>query len=120
MAKKNGKTKWIYIGLMILGMVAAVITTFVWAQADIKAVNTKADGVKEDVVELKAEGCLPARETDKGMGIIKNEMKSIGVRIDDMATQIDLRQKNIDDRINTLNTQQTAGFEAVMKKLNEK
>lgn len=113
MAREKNRAKWIIVCLTAMAMFAAVITTFVWAQADIKAVDTKAEGIKkgmghaaagakERLASLKAEGCLPARENDKSIVAIEGELKSINGRLDD------------------INKEQTAGFEAVMKKLNEK
>ncbi len=47
MAKeKNGKSRWIGLGLSVIGMLAMVIGSFVWAQADIKAVDVKADNIE--------------------------------------------------------------------------
>lgn len=99
---KNSKAKWVIVAIMVSGVIAATITTFVWAQADIKAVDIKADGIETKQVELKEEGCLPARANDKAIG------------------KIEIHLTNIDTRLDTLNTQQTAGFKAVMEKLNEK
>ena len=72
------------------------------AQADIKAVDIKTDGVKENMGLLKEEGCLPARMNDKSIG------------------KIEIRLESIDGRLNSIDKSQTAGFKAIMEKLAEK
>ena len=84
-------------------MVAAIITTFVWAQADIKAVDIKVDiktdNLKTALADLKDEGTLPARANVNSIGKIQTRLDSI------------------DDHLKSLDTRQTAGFRAIMEKL---
>ncbi len=98
---KNSRAKWVGIGLTVLTILVMVVASFVWAQADIAAVDTKADDIKEDMGMLKEEGCLPARKSDRSIVKIETQLESIGTRLD------------------TINTQQSQGFMAIMKKLEE-
>lgn len=97
----NNRTKLILIGLTVLGMVAAIITTFVWAQADIKAVDAKTENLETTLADLKDEGTLPARANTNSIG------------------KIETRLDSIDDQLKSLDTQQAAGFKAIMEKLDK-
>ena len=99
MAKANSRARWVGIGLTVIVILATVITTFLGAKADIKAVDLKADYITEDVTLLKKEGCLPARETDKSIGVI--------------ITRID----SIDNRFDSMQREQRAGFKEILKRL---
>jgi len=102
----NNRARWVLIGLTVLSISAAIITSFVWAKADIKAVDTKVDtkteNLKTALDELKREGTLPARAN----------VNSIG--------KIETRLESIDGHLKSLDTRQTAGFKAVMEKLEKK
>ena len=74
---KNNKAKWVGLGLTTLAMITAVIVAFVWAQADIKAVDVKADSIVEDVKILKFEGCLPSRANTNDITEIKTRLDTI-------------------------------------------
>lgn len=74
---KNNKARWAGLALTTLVIVAAVIAAFVWAQADIKAVDTKAIGIKEDIVLLKNEGCLPARKNIINITKIEGQLETM-------------------------------------------
>ncbi len=89
---KNNRVKWIGLGLTALGILAVVIATFVWAQAEIEAVDIKADGIKEDMGELKEEGCLPARGNTNTIG-------------------------RIETRLETMQTEQTQAFSEILRRL---
>ena len=39
MAKKNNTVRWVGIALTVLGIIAAIIISFTWVQADVKAVD---------------------------------------------------------------------------------
>lgn len=74
---RNNKAKWTGIALTGLVIIATVIAVFVWAQADIKAVDIKAEGIKEDVGLLKAEGCLPARKNTNNITKIEAQLETM-------------------------------------------
>ena len=89
---KNSKAIWIKLGLTIILIAVSVATAFVWAKADIKAVDTKATGIKEDVILLKDEGCLPARKNTNNITKIETQIK-------------------------TMRDEQRLGFEAILRRL---
>jgi len=102
MAKEiNNKTKWISLGFTVLVLFAGLITSFVWAQADIKAVGVKVDDVDHDMDTIKTEGCLPARATDKEITVLKVEVVGINKRLE------------------TMESAQVKRFDAIMKKLDD-
>ena len=103
MAKNNNKVKWIRLGFAALLIVAAVIGSFVWVQADVKAVDVKADGIKEHVGLLKAEGCKPANKAKNDMAVFK------------VAVQKDISaiQKNI----GVIQEAQSKGFTEILRRL---
>ena len=103
MAKNNSKVKWIRLGFAALLIIAAVIASFVRAQTDIKAVNVKADGIKENVSTLKAEGCKPANKAKNDMAVFK-----VAVQKDISAIQKD---------IGAIQTTQSEGFEEILRRL---
>ena len=105
MAKGNSRTRWISIGLTALLIITAVIASFVWAQADIKAVDTKANSIKEHVGLLKVEGCKPANKAKNDMAVFK-----VAVQKDISAIQKD---------IGNIQTIQSEGFEEILKRLPE-
>ena len=70
---KNNRARWIGLAFTAFVIFATVIGNYVWTQADVRAVDTKATGINEDMGELKEEGCLPAR--DNGDSIIRIEGK---------------------------------------------
>ncbi len=110
MTKNGGKAKWIGIGLTTLGMTAAVIVSFVWAQADIKAVGVKADGIKEimihkdadiekSMVLLKEGGCAPSNKNKFNIALMQKDISTI------QKTQTEMR------------TDQKAGFKEILDRL---
>lgn len=74
---KNGKARWIGVGLTALAIIAIVISSFVWTQADIKAVNVKADGLRED-------GCKPSKSNHDDILIMQTDLKYIIKGIDEI------------------------------------
>ena len=101
MAKNNNKVKWIRLGFAALLIVAAVIGSFVWVQADVKAVNTKANGIKEDVTELKAEGCKPTIPLKLDVALVKKDITTLK---DDVAA---------------IKTEQKTAFKEILRRLPE-
>ena len=95
MPKNNNKARWLGLALTTLGLIAIVITSFVWVQADVKAVDIKSNVIIENVGELKEEGCLPAR--DNGNSIIR-----------------------IEGKLQAIQTQQKAGFKEILERLPKK
>ena len=71
MANSNGRARWIGIGLTALMLVGMVIGTFVWAQADIEAVDIKAEGIKVNLGSLKKEGCKPAQRHTTEIAVLE-------------------------------------------------
>lgn len=74
---KNNRARWIGLGVTILIIAAGIITSFVWAQADIKAVNVKADSLKED-------GCKPSKSNREDILVIQTDLKYIIKGIDEI------------------------------------
>ncbi len=103
MAKNNNKVKWIKLGFTALLITAAVIASFIRAQADIKAVDTKANSIKEHVGLLKVEGCKPANKAKNDMAVFK-----VAVQKDISAIQKD---------IGNIQTIQSEGFKEILKRL---
>ncbi|KKL58864.1 hypothetical protein LCGC14_2221080 [marine sediment metagenome] len=77
MAKNNTRVRWVSIGLTALIIIAGIITAFLQAQADIEAVNTKADAIVKTSEVMKIEGCLPSRANG-------NNITRIDTRLDSM------------------------------------
>lgn len=96
MAKRNGRLilSGVSIGAVLLGMIVGVVYGY-------GKMGQKQEGQKEKLQVVKTEGCLPSRLNRGSIGVIESQLKSI------------------DGRLDTLNTQQQAGFQAVMEKLNE-
>ncbi len=105
MTKGNSKIRWISFGFTVLVIVTAVIASFVWAQADIKAVNVKADGIKENVGLLKTEGCKPANKAKNDMAVFK-----VAVQKDISAIQED---------VDTMQKTQNTAFREILRRLPE-
>ena len=103
MAKNNSKIRLISFGFTVLIIITAVIASFVWAQADIKAVNVKTDGIKENVGLLKVEGCKPANKAKNDMAVFK-----VAVQKDISAIQED---------IGAIQEAQSEGFEEILRRL---
>ena len=95
MPKNNNKARWLGLALTTLGLIAIVITSFVWVQADVKAVDIKSNVIIENVGELKEEGCLPSRVN--GDSIIR-----------------------IEGKLETIQTQQQTAFKEILDRLPEK
>lgn len=71
MAKDTtSKVKWLGLIITIIVILSGLIANFVWAQADIKAVDVK-------IETIKIEGCLPARATDKAIEVINTRFDSM-------------------------------------------
>lgn len=96
---KNGKLRLIGLGLTIFVIIAGIITNFVWAQADIKAVNVKADDLKED-------GCKPAQTNGADMKLVEFRLNSIDKGMGEFRTE----QRE-------MRTENKQAFEAIMEKL---
>ena len=77
MAKNNTRVRWVGLGLASLMIIATVITAFVWAQADIEAVNIKTEVIVSKTEVMKIEGCLPSRANG-------NSITRIDTRLDSM------------------------------------
>ena len=101
MAKNNSKIKWMGIGLTALLIIGTVIATFVWAQADIKATDTKAEGIKVSVETLKTEGCKPTIPLRLDVALVKKDIAVMKEDISDMRVE------------------QKAGFKEILSRLPE-
>ncbi len=84
---KNGKVKWIGIVIVALGLLVSVIGSFIWAQADIKAVNTKANGIVEDVDDLEEDGCKPAQKIKIKVAVLENSVQRIEKDVTEMRVE---------------------------------
>lgn len=94
MMPNNNRVRWFGLALTAFVIIVAVISSYVWVQAGVMAVETKTDVIIENVEELKEEGCLPAREN--GHSIVKIEAK-----------------------LETIQTQQQAAFKEILRRLPE-
>ena len=99
MSKANGTVKWLGPALAAFVLLGTIIATFVWAQTDIKAIDTKTAIIIENVSELKTDGCKPATKNTFDIGLIQK----------DIAT-IQESQKKIEE-------QQKEGFKEILKRL---
>ena len=88
MAKKNGTTKWVGIGLTGAGIVAAIIVSFTWVQADVKAVDTKTEVIKTNIADMKTEGCLPSRNNGNSITKIQTQLETIQTQQQKAFTEI--------------------------------
>ncbi len=96
MAKSsNGTAAWIKLGIWIIIVVAAIVASTVWTQADVQAVDVKVDATDKDVTELKEDGCDPAQEHTTEIAVIKEQFK-------------------------TYRKEQQQGFETVIEAINKK
>lgn len=97
MGSKCGKSVLYGLGIVVtlLGMIVGVVYGY-------GKMSQKQTGQEEKLKVVKAEGCLPARDNGRSIIAVEGELKSIN------------------GRLGTLKKEQTAGFKAVMEKLNEK
>ena len=86
---------WVMIIITLVFSLAGGVGNWFKQEAAVAGMTTKQ-------AEIKAEGCLPARANGNSIG------------------KVETRLESIDERLTSITTQQTAGFEAVMKKLDEK
>ncbi len=86
---KNGSkaTKWISIGITLTILVLGIYGTFIWAQADIKAVDIKADNISEGVTTLKKEGCDPTDMLKYKMLSVEKDMETVQKDIADFRSE---------------------------------
>ncbi len=96
---KESKIGWIKLGLTAFGMVILLITAFVLAQSDIKALDTKTDGIKEDAALLKEDGCRPSGKNTFNVGLMQKDITAIK------------------DDIKKIETAQTDGFKEILSRL---
>ncbi len=96
---KNNKTKLIGVGLTALVIVAGVIVSFVWAQADIQAVDVKADNIIDAADDLELEGCKPAQKNKFDVALMQKDISTI------QKTQTDMRRE------------QKQGFKEILNRL---
>lgn len=104
MAKKtlNGRTKWIVIGIMLLGSFAGVV-------AKIATQGEKITTVCNDVNELKATGSVLATENKMNIALTQQDVSHIK---EDVAAVREEQEK--------LRTEQTTAFDKILKRLPEK
>ena len=96
MSKINGKS--ILYGVSVVVTLLTMIVGVVYGYGKM---SEKQSGQEEKLTIVKNEGCLPSRLNRGSIRVIENQLK------------------NIDNTLVDLNTQQTAGFKAVMEKLNK-
>ncbi len=86
MAKNgNGTATWIKIGLTLIVIVASVVTYFV--RTEVKAVDTKADGITDDVTTLKKDGCDPADTLNLKMVAVEKDVETVKEDIAEFKTE---------------------------------
>ena len=99
---RNNKARWLGLAITTIMIIVAVVTSFIWVQADVKAVDMKATVINENMDELKEEGCLPARDNGDSIIGIKAEVKTLSKEVTEMRTE------------------QKAGFREILKRLPDK
>ncbi len=73
----NNRVRWLGLAVTVFCIFAAVVASCIWVQADVRAVNTKAAVIEENIGELKEEGCLPARDNGYSIVKIETQLKAI-------------------------------------------
>lgn len=73
----NNKVRLLGLILFTLTIIVAVVGSFIWVQADVKAVDIKANVITKNVGELKEEGCLPSRGNSESIVRIEGKLKAI-------------------------------------------
>ena len=99
---KNNRARWTTIAITVGGIIVAVVTSYIWTQADVRAVDTKATVITKGMGELKEEGCLPSRDNGNSIVGIKTEVRALS------------------KEVTTLRTEQRAGFKEILERLPEK
>ena len=88
MAKSNNTRVWSLILTAAAVLLIPGIVAFVWAQADVKAVDVKADAIRIesgeadndlafDIGELKKDGCKPAIKHETDITVLQTQWESI-------------------------------------------
>lgn len=98
---KSNKTFWtaasVILAIVVIGV--SLVDRFVWAQADVKAADTKIDAtassLNEKIETVKEEGCLPARAADKSIVVIESKITSIDDRFQRFETEQTTRHTQI-------------------------
>lgn len=88
MANNNKSAVWIRLGLATLGLIAVIVASFVWVQADVKAVDTKTEVIKTNIAEMKKEGCLPSRDNGNSITKIQIQLETIQTQQETAFTEI--------------------------------
>lgn len=101
MANGN-KTKYISIVITLFLILVTGIGSFVWVQADVKAVNVKVDEKAEHIKTLKKDGCDPARANSTAVQLSNKDIQTL------------------QETVNEIKVQQTAGFKEILKRLPDK
>lgn len=83
MAKPNSAA-WIKLGLPLLVILAGIVSTFVWVQADTKAVGVEVESVKKDVEKLEEDGCDPAKTNTMEVALTKKDIVTLQKTVDEM------------------------------------
>ena len=79
---KNGKSKYLGYVIPLVLLLASIVGTFVWTQADVRALGVKDETIEKDVTELKMGGCAPSGDNEKAIIAIKKDMEYIKKGID--------------------------------------
>lgn len=86
-------------GLTAFLVIAGVITSYVWTQADVKAVDVRADVIVADIDDLELEGCKPAQKNKFDVALVQKDVQTI--------------QKDVAE----MRTEQKEGFKEILKRL---
>ena len=97
MAKNN--FVMLKIGIPVIVIIVGVAGSFVWGQADTRAVDIKADGIKEHLDTMKVEGCKPAVKNKLDIALVQKDIATI------QKTQTEMR------------TEQQTAFKEILKRL---
>ncbi len=85
MAKNN--LVMIKIGIPLIVIIVGVVGSFVWGQADTRAVDIKADGIKEHLDIVREEGCKPTISLRLDMALVQKDIATIQKSQTEMRTE---------------------------------
>lgn len=101
MPKDNCLTKFrlIHLILILLGLFGSGVATWVWQQAEAKAIAKEVEAIVEEAETLTAEGCKPANRNMFDIALIQKDIVII------QKTQ------------KTMSLEQKEGFKEILKRL---
>ncbi|HDY89126.1 MAG TPA: hypothetical protein ENH82_13555 [bacterium] len=77
MAKDRTQISLWKLIIAIMMIVATTVAGFVWAQADIKAIDVKANSIIADAKDVEIEGCKPSQKNGRSIDLIEYRLDQI-------------------------------------------